>query len=188
MAVDFSAATVTPPPTRKGGRPRAQAQTVTTKRHEREEGLNGLFQVVSAGLLMARQPADAAAVAEHGPNISREAAILADQNGNVAKALDYITAVGPFAALLGAAMPLVLQILANHGTIPAAALAPMGVKDPKALQAQYEADALREYLAAQAEQQQALEQLAEVQREAQARALAQQNGKSSPTDVRLPQP
>lgn len=194
MALDLSTPPggSTPPPRRGPGRPKgstSQAQTMKTKRAEREEGLNGLFQIAAAGCLMGGQAADGAAIAEHGPNIAREAATLADTNEKIGKVLDYLGSVGPFAGLLATTMPLVLQVLVNHKRLPMVpVLQQMGVKDPAALEAQAKAAAMRQAIQAQREQQAAEQEFQEMVAQVQAQEYARQNGRPTPTDVPRPSP
>lgn len=100
---------------------------------KRAEGIHGLFGLGATGLMMMRQPHDAAAVIEHGENISGEVAKLAETNANIAKVADWLCAVGPYAGLLTAVMPLILQIAANHDKVPVAAVAQFGVVEPAVL-------------------------------------------------------
>lgn len=95
--------------------------------------------------------ADAAAIGMHGPPISAEIVNLADQNERIAKAVDYLLEAGPYAGLVTAVLPLVLQLLANHNRIPADKVP--GVLPPEALAAKMQAEvserAMREYREAQ---------------------------------------
>jgi len=93
--------------------------------------------------------ADAAAIADHGPNISREAASLAQQNEKIGQWIDYLTEAGPYAGLITAVLPLALQLLANHGRIDHSKVP--GVSDPRVLETKIQAEMLR---AAAAEKQQ----------------------------------
>lgn len=97
-------------------KPSAQA-AANSKTDQRENGLNGIFQLGAFGLMMANQPADAAAITKHGAPIAHEAALLAETNSGAARMLDYLTEAGPYAGLITAAMPLVIQLLANHQVV-----------------------------------------------------------------------
>lgn len=112
--------------------------------NEREEGLNGLFQVASAVSIMFGQWADAGAYSLHGPNVSRETATLATRYERVGNALDALSQVGPFTAILGAAMPMILQIAANHKRLPADKLANLGVVSPEVLEGQMRLETARQ--------------------------------------------
>ena len=161
MALDLSNQTPPTPrgePTRKNpSKTSARAQAAKTQ--EREDGLNGLFQLGAFAALTFGQHADAGACATHGPNISREVATLAENNDSIGKTVDYLTGVGPYAALIAALMPFTLQILVNHNRIPnSPALAQFGVYPPEmlaqqaTLQAQQQQAALAEQLRAQQEE------------------------------------
>lgn len=84
-------------------------------------GIEGIGQL-AGGALFFVAPADAAAVMLHTPPIAAALNHLAQQDPRVAAMLDKLLAVGPYGALLAAVMPLVLQILTNHGKIPAGVL------------------------------------------------------------------
>lgn len=108
-------------------RPKTKAKTGTRRRASKtsqpsyEEGLNGLFQMASFGLLVAAGDhskellADSKAVAEHGPGISAALNQLALEKPEVANVLDRILSVGPYGLVIGAVAPLVLQVARNHG-------------------------------------------------------------------------
>ncbi len=139
MALNLEA---TPPPARATSPRKNAAEKRQDKRtSEREEAVNGLFQLGAAGCLMAHQVADGAAIAEHGPNIAHETALLAENNASFAKVIDYITAIGPYAGLLTACLPLILQVAVNHKRLPAEPLAQFGVVSPETLTAKLAAQA-----------------------------------------------
>lgn len=81
-------------------------------------GIEGLGQL-AAGALLFVSPADGAAVAFHTPPIASALNDLAKEDPRIAAILDRILQVGPYGALLAAIAPLVLQILCNHGKLPA---------------------------------------------------------------------
>lgn len=167
MALDLSRP-VTPPPAKKQTPAAKNAQKRTAaKTRDREDAVNGLFQLSAVGLTMFGQTADAGAFALHGPNVARETAALADENAQVARVLDYITGVGPYAALLTAMMPLVLQLLANHKKVPAEVLSAFGVMSPDALEAKGRAEALARATEMQNAETEALREFMQAQTEAQ---------------------
>jgi hypothetical protein len=125
----------------------------------REEAANGILQLAGFACVVTRQYADAGAINMHGANIAREAALLAEQNEGIARGLDYIMEAGPYAGLIVAAMPLALQIMANHGLIRAELVAGGGVVPPAALEAQVRADMARQASEALRAQQAAEEEL-----------------------------
>jgi hypothetical protein len=103
---------------------------------DREEGVNGLFQIGQLACIMTGNWADAGAFETHGPNVSRETAQLGARYEKVGKSLDILSQVGPFTAIIGAVVPLILQIAANHNKIPADKVAGFGVVTPTILEAQ----------------------------------------------------
>lgn len=111
---------------------------------DREDALNGLWTAAAAFCMMGNQWADAGAISQHGPNVSKEAAALSLKYEKVGNALDALANVSPFANLIGAVMPMVMQIAANHKMVPAQALAGIGVKDPGVLESQMRVEAQRQ--------------------------------------------
>jgi hypothetical protein len=140
----------TPPPAGKtrtaGGRkPANTAKLASEKTAERESGLVGLGQIACVPLMLTGNMADCGAVAMHWPGVAHETAVIAETNANVARVVDFVTAVGPFAGLLAAIMPLTIQIMVNHNRIPMhPALAQFGVVAPDVMKAQAQAQAARE--------------------------------------------
>jgi len=63
--------------------------------------------------------ADAAALIEGAPAVGAAVGQLAEQRPEVAAALDRMMTVTPFGALIAAVLPLVMQLAANHGVVPA---------------------------------------------------------------------
>lgn len=107
-------------------RPRTKTSVRTPKRSQKAgvnyaEGIAGIFQMASVGLLVAagdhNKPllADSKAVAEHGGNIAVALDALANEKPEVAAVLDKILAVGPYGVVIGAVVPLALQLASNHG-------------------------------------------------------------------------
>lgn len=162
MPVDMSNA-VKAPPRKAGSRTIKSAAIVTpvdtrTPNEKREEGLNGLAQLGQLICVGTGQMADAAALGMHFPPLAKATADLADDYESVAKPIDFLIQLGPFTALIAAAAPLVLQLLANHKVLDANALASQGVVSPEVLEsrmraqiAQVQAQALRDQMQAQAE-------------------------------------
>lgn len=129
---------ITPPPNKRGATT-APKKTVpvdnpTDKKQEREDALNGLWTAATAFCMMGGQWADAGAISMHGPQISREAAALSLRYEKIGNALDALANVSPFANLLGATLPLIFQLAANHKMIPAHSVP--GIKDPGVLESQ----------------------------------------------------
>lgn len=111
-------------PPRKPGRPTGKPQPKSYV-----AGIEGLGQL-AAGALLFVSPPDAAAVGFHTPPIAQALNDLAQQDPRVAAILDKLLQVGPYGALLASVMPLVLQILCNHGKVPVGLL---GTMDPDQL-------------------------------------------------------
>src|SRR5882757_7282010 len=103
------------PPPAKAAAKSKPSPTMQAKRNTREEGVNGLFQLATGLCMMTGQHADAQAFAMHGPNIAPEIAAIAEDYDKVGEAIDKLVAVGPFAGLLTAVLPLALQLAVNHG-------------------------------------------------------------------------
>jgi hypothetical protein len=143
----------------------------------REEAANGIFQLAGFGCVVTHQYADAGAISMHGPTISRELAQTAETSEPIAKALDYIMDAGPYAGLIVAVMPLVLQLMANHGVIKAELVSGGGVVPPKALESQVKADMAKQAAEALRAQEAAEEEMAIL-----AARLAEPSAAESPTE------
>lgn len=136
--------------------PKTPKTTAKTQVEERTEGLMGLAQIGYAICIMTRNYADAGAIEHFSPNLCRETAKLADSHEKLGAGIDSLNAIGPYTAILTAALPLVTQVLANHNRIPVAMAAGAGAMDPKVLEAEIKTDLMRkqtEALAAQREAQ-----------------------------------
>lgn len=121
----------TPPPS-KNAKPQAAPRPAKADvTRARAEALAGLGQIAQVPLIAARQTADAGAVAMHWPKVSQELAELAAKDDRVAKLIDPLMQAGPYAGLITAVLPLIMQLCVNHGiaqagvmgTVPAATLA-----------------------------------------------------------------
>lgn len=71
-------------------------------------------------------PLDAIAITDHAPNIAEAVQVTADNDPKFAAAMDRILSTGPYAALLGATIPMVVQILHNHDKVPGDIVKGMG--------------------------------------------------------------
>jgi hypothetical protein len=69
---------------------------------------------------------DAVAVTDHAPNIAEAVQVTADNDPKFAAAMDRILSTGPYAALIAAAVPMVVQILHNHDKVPGEIVKGMG--------------------------------------------------------------
>jgi hypothetical protein len=90
------------------------------------EGITELLQIPAAvlgvvGMQANNIPlvADAEVINQYAPHIGSAVNGLAQERPEVAAALDRILKAGPYAALIGAVVPMVTQILANHKILPA---------------------------------------------------------------------
>lgn len=63
--------------------------------------------------------ADAAVINHYAPKVAEAVNDLAQERPEVAAVLDKVLKAGPYAALMGAVVPMAIQILANHKVIPA---------------------------------------------------------------------
>jgi hypothetical protein len=80
----------------------------------REQSVLGIFQMLAAGMSLV-SPVDAATLVVHSPPIASAVAETAANDPKFAALLDKILHVGPYGALLGAIMPMALQLAVNHG-------------------------------------------------------------------------
>jgi cysteine synthase len=83
----------------------------------RAENVQSIFQMAAAACIMKGYYADAGAIDMHSEGISTEVAKLADTDPKIAKLVDSLGSVGPLGGILMAALPLGMQIAANHGKI-----------------------------------------------------------------------
>jgi hypothetical protein len=117
------------------------AETPEQAAERRTDGIKGLMQV-GAGLAFAigkgrdseAFKADAAVLASNAEPLAEACAAVAADNLQFAAAIDKITAVGPYGALIAIAVPMVTQLVRNHR--PETKLP--GTKDPKELVAALE--------------------------------------------------
>lgn len=158
MALDLSGAITAPP---RSGRTAQKVSAAKSSKHaERHEAVTGFWQLAGFGCVILRQYSDAGAIGLHSPAITDELVTLADKNESIAKAIDYLSEAGPYAGLIVAVMPLVMQLAANHGIIKAELAGSVGVVPPEALSAQVRADMARTAQAALQQQQAAEAELA----------------------------
>lgn len=118
------------------------SETPQAASQRRTEGIQGLAQI-GAGLCLAvgkarkseAFKADAMVLAQNAEPLAQACASIAADNVAFAAAIDKITAVGPYGALIAVAVPMVTQLVRNHRpgmTLP-------GTADPKDLVARLEA-------------------------------------------------
>lgn len=135
------------------------SNVLADKTSTREDAMNGLVQLGTFGLIITKQYADAGAIKKHGPGLVHEIAVAAEKDVKLAKAIDSTASVGPYGAIIAAAMPLVLQLLANHKVLNGD-LTAVGVISPAALAAEAKAEEARQTAAALRMQQEAEQELA----------------------------
>lgn len=162
MPIDMS--TVTAPPkkstaNRTGSRqPVSRVPVQQSKNEIRQHGLMGLAQAGQAIAIISGNYADAATIGQYGPPLTVELANLADAYAWMAGPIDLLIQIGPFSGLLAVAIPMGLQLMANHGAVDASRLAGQGVVPPGQLEAQMKARVLQQQADAMAAQMQAAEQ------------------------------
>lgn len=186
MPIDMSAATKAPPrKTTSGGgttaRTRATASvpaaSSTSVFEARQRGLAGLATLAHTGALMMGWQADAATIAEYGPDIATEIAHTADTNDTIAKGVDWLCQVGPYGKLITLCVPFIMQLAANHKLIPANT---PGVKSPEVLASQMNAQLVRMQAEAKREQMQAMREAREAQERFQEELQAYENRQPEP--------
>lgn len=118
-----------PVPTTGSHIPRSHVNPLPGRKDAYKEGLNGLLQL-GAGITLPFAPADAAAILEHGDNVSEAVADLAISDERIAALLDKVLVAGPYGAVLAAVVPMVAQFAVNHGMLPAGIL---GTRTPEHL-------------------------------------------------------
>lgn len=171
MPIDMSAATA--PPKRRTSNPRAAVKNVPTPKEEqyssevqrRSDGMNGLAQMAQGVCAVVGLYADAATIGMFFPPVATELAKVADKNEAIAKPIDFLIAVGPYGALIGAVMPFAFQVAANHGWIDASRMAAQGVVPPAVLEAQMKTQMMQMAAQAQQAQNEALIQQRSAQKE-----------------------
>lgn len=100
-------------------------------------------QVITLPLAF-RAPVDAATIDHHvrgsdtpeNPGLARAISNLAHEQPQVAAVLDRLLQAGPYAEVIGAALPLAVQLLTNHGRLPVAVAERLGATDPAVIAAQ----------------------------------------------------
>lgn len=157
--------TAAPPPRNTPRVPKAPEPRASAKQKAREEAANGIGQILAFGCMVSGNLADAGAIGMHWPGLAHEAAVIADTDAKMASALDYLLQVGPYGNFIVAALPLVAQVIVNHGIVKPEAMAGAGVVHPDTLAAEVKRDMALKAMEAMRAQQEA---------EAQMREMAQQ--------------
>jgi len=136
-----------------------------TIEEEREEAVNGFFQLAQWGCLCFGDFADAGTIGMHGPNISSEVMKLVQKNNKIAKKLDILIEVGPYTGIIAAALPFLAQILVNHGIFKPERFANAGVVHPEVLESQMKTQLQMQQMMAMRQQQEAEARLQAMQEE-----------------------
>lgn len=132
---------------------------------KREEAILGGFQIAALGAVTFGQFADSGAISMHGESISHEMAVLAEDNEQFATSIDSFLKVGPYAALIGAVLPLALQLLVNHNLIPQKFIPGGQVVPPDMLEAQVKTELIQMQMEAMRAQAEAEEELRKMREE-----------------------
>lgn len=187
MPIDMSAAKAPPARAQRAkaaNRANSAAQVTVnsgfTSAEMRFDGLMGLGQLGQGACLMTKQYAQAATFGQHWQPIAKELTNLSQSQPTVAKYVDLIIAVGPYAALIQAVTPFLMQTAANYGLINAESATGGGIVPPAVLEAQMKADYARMQAQAIREQQEAIQEAQRAQAEynhavAQAQAAQRQH-------------
>lgn len=107
-------------------------------------GITGILQLVAAPLMVAgvKSPAcalDAATITLYADPLADACQQTAEQQPQFAAVLDRVLQVGPYGALLGAVLPMAVQIAANHGLLPEPAARAMGALSAEELMSEFQA-------------------------------------------------
>lgn len=112
------------PPAPAAPRSRGAGSKSTNGRSEEgyRRGVLGLIQIPAFALGVAARVRpvfglDATALTLHAPGVAAAVAQTAMDDERIAQLLDRVLAVGPYGALLGALVPLALQVACNHGAM-----------------------------------------------------------------------
>lgn len=169
MPIDMSQAGKIPPRKTAVRQTKVAARTEIDTRAEtaraRVTGLQGLAQLAQATLLVVNQYADAATIGRYGPELSSELAKLADQYEVVAKPIDKLIQVGPFAGLIAVVVPMTMQIMANHKIISPGNMLGARIEPPEALETQMRMEVTKLQLEAARQQREAMEETRRLQAE-----------------------
>lgn len=131
----FEGKAAAPPPVKSDAKPKVIKGKTTEKTYT--DAAEGAFQIGAFAATAVGLHADAAAISMNAENIAPEIAKLADSNPQIAKGLDWFAENGPYAALITACLPLVLQLAVNHGLVKAERFAGTGVVNPGVLEAEF---------------------------------------------------
>jgi hypothetical protein len=93
--------------------PRAKSPYKSKTKTDYRPGFLGLAQL-GAFAASFISPLDAVAVTDHAPRIAEAVQVTADNDPKFAAAMDRILSAGPYAALISATVPMVIQMMHNH--------------------------------------------------------------------------
>lgn len=151
------------PTTRKTG-PAVQA-TGDERIADRTDKLAQWAGIPSGFLMMRGFLADAAAVGAHARGIALGVVNLGESEEKIGKVVDKLIAVGPYAEIFQAVMPLLVQIGVNHGRVPLEFGISYGAVPPSVLEAKIRTEMAEVEAAAYAAQREAEERVAQIQAE-----------------------
>lgn len=169
MPIDMSAAKA--PPRKATGARKAATRTLTVDESsailiKRESGLQDLAMIGGALLAVFGQHADSMAINMHAGPVLHETAKLSEKYEWLANGIDMAIKATPFTALLTAAMPLALQIGANHGWVKPGTMMGITILPPDVLEMQQKAHMARVAAEQMKAQQEAREQAEAAMRDA----------------------
>ncbi len=127
------------PKKRPGGRPPKAKQQVKAEKPRTQSARTDFTEPLDDvarlawGVLAVTAPADAAAVKTHAPGMVKAWNALAQENQAVARGIEWLTTGSAYGAVVMATVPLVLQVLANHGRLDHRQLGGLGIADPAVL-------------------------------------------------------
>lgn len=153
-----------------------------TPQELREEACNGILQIVQLGCITFGLFSDAGAIGMFGPPLVEESVKLADNNKQIAKKMDLLVEVGPYAGIVGAAIPFAAQILVNHKIVKPEAFANAGVVSPDILETQMKTTMMKRAMESMQQQYQMEKEMRAMQEEMMANANANGNGTQGPTE------
>jgi hypothetical protein len=122
-----------PPPSRASHTSHASNgnEPPLTIEEARTEAINGVLQLGQYACIAFGDFPDAGAIGMHGPPLTKEVVDLAAKNKAVASKVDLLIEVGPYAGIIAAGIPFIVQILCNHKLLKAEQWANAGIVTPE---------------------------------------------------------
>ena len=136
-----------------------------TRSELRQKALDGVLQLGQFGCLAFGNYADAGAIGVFGPPMAAETVKLSNDNPKVAKWVDMLIEVGPYAGLVAAAIPFLAQLMVNHKVFKAEQFGNAGVMEPEMLETRMKTEVLHKAAEARRQQMAAQEELRKVEEE-----------------------